>query len=73
MPRVKKAASQCGIHFFQLPELPSTSDEPHPNLNDAPGVEEQNEPSFMGGPRPTMTKLMVLHLFSLKFSLKNCM
>ncbi|KAF6130295.1 glutathione S-transferase C-terminal domain containing [Phyllostomus discolor] len=58
VPRVKTAASQCGIHFFQLPELPSTSDEPHPNLNGAPGVEEQNEPSFIGGPRPTMTKLM---------------
>ncbi|XP_036887746.1 glutathione S-transferase C-terminal domain-containing protein isoform X2 [Sturnira hondurensis] len=58
VPRVKTAASQCGIHFFQLPELPSTSDEPHPNLNEAPGVEEQNEPLFIGGPRPTMTKLM---------------
>ncbi|XP_037010346.2 glutathione S-transferase C-terminal domain-containing protein isoform X2 [Artibeus jamaicensis] len=58
VPGVKTAASQCGIHFFQLPELPSTSDEPHPNVNEAPGVEEQNEPSFIGGPRPTMTKLM---------------
>ncbi|XP_024430625.2 glutathione S-transferase C-terminal domain-containing protein [Desmodus rotundus] len=58
VPRVKTAASQCGIHFFQLPEFLSTSNEPHRNLNEAPGAEEQNEPSFVGGPRPTMTKLM---------------
>ncbi|KAM8802899.1 glutathione S-transferase C-terminal domain-containing protein [Rhynchonycteris naso] len=57
VPRVKSAASQCGIHFFHLPEL-LTSDEQHPNLIEAPGVEEQNDPSFIGGPRPTMTKLM---------------
>ncbi|XP_054447636.1 glutathione S-transferase C-terminal domain-containing protein [Pteronotus mesoamericanus] len=58
VPRVKTAASQCGIHFFHLPELLTTSNELHPNLNEATGVEEQNEPSFIGGPRPTMTKLM---------------
>lgn len=49
------------------------SNEQHPNLNEASGAEEQNDPSFIGGPRPTMTKLMVLKLFSLKFYLKNCM
>lgn len=73
MPRVKTAASQCGIQFCHLPELLTMSNEQHPNLNEASGAEEQNDPSFIGGPRPTMTKLMVLKLFSLKFYLKNCM
>lgn len=71
MPKVKTAASQCGIHLFHLPESLATSNEQHPDLNEAPAVEEQNDPSFIGGPRPTMTKLMVFKLFSLKFSLKN--
>ncbi|XP_057562748.1 glutathione S-transferase C-terminal domain-containing protein [Hippopotamus amphibius kiboko] len=58
VPRVKTAASQCGIQFLHLPELQTTSNEQHPNLDEAPCVEEQNDPSFIGGPRPTMTKLM---------------
>lgn len=58
VPGVKTAASHCGIHFLHLPELLSTSNEQHPDLKEAPGAEEQNEPSFIGGPRPTMTKLM---------------
>ncbi|KAM7158204.1 glutathione S-transferase C-terminal domain-containing protein isoform 3-T8 [Molossus nigricans] len=58
VPRVRTAASQCGIHFFHLPELVATSNEQHPSFSEAPGVEEQNDPSFIGGPRPTMTKLM---------------
>lgn len=58
VPRVKTAAFQCGIHFFHLPELLTTSNEQHPSFNEGPGVEEQNDPSFIGGPRPTMTKLM---------------
>lgn len=58
VPRVKAAASKCGIHFLYLAELLNTSDEKHPNLSEVTGVEEQNDPSFVGGPRPTMTKLM---------------
>ncbi|XP_054550555.1 glutathione S-transferase C-terminal domain-containing protein [Talpa occidentalis] len=58
VPRVKRAASQCGIHFLHLPESQTTSREQQPNATEAPGVEEQNDPSFVGGPRPTMTKLM---------------
>ncbi|XP_008049672.1 glutathione S-transferase C-terminal domain-containing protein-like [Carlito syrichta] len=57
VPRVKIAASKCGIQFLHLPDL-TTSNEQHPNLNEVPGVEEQNNPLFIGGPRPTMTKLM---------------
>lgn len=73
MPRVKTAASQCGIQFLHLPELLTTLKEQDANLSEVPGVEEQNDASFLGGPRPTMTKLMVLKMFSLTFSLKNSM
>ncbi|XP_016079106.1 PREDICTED: glutathione S-transferase C-terminal domain-containing protein [Miniopterus natalensis] len=58
VPKVKTAASQCGIHLFHLPESLAMSNEQHPDLNEAPALEEQNDPSFIGGPRPTMTKLM---------------
>ncbi|XP_012583183.1 PREDICTED: glutathione S-transferase C-terminal domain-containing protein [Condylura cristata] len=57
VPRVKRAASQCGIHFLHFPESQTTSREQQPSATEAPGVEEQNEPAFIGGPRPTMTKL----------------
>ncbi|KAJ8780338.1 hypothetical protein J1605_011602 [Eschrichtius robustus] len=58
VPRVKTTASQCGIQFLHLPELQTTSNEQQPSLDEVPCVEEQNDPSFIGGPRPTMTKLM---------------
>ncbi|XP_045393353.1 glutathione S-transferase C-terminal domain-containing protein isoform X2 [Lemur catta] len=58
VPGVKTAASKCGIQFLHLPELLTPSNEQHPNLSDIPGSEEQNDPLFVGGPRPTMTKLM---------------
>lgn len=58
VPRVQTAASQCGIQFISLPELQTTSSQQPPNLDEAPSAEEQNDPSFIGGPRPTMTKLM---------------
>uniref|UniRef100_A0A8C5Z778 Glutathione S-transferase C-terminal domain-containing protein n=1 Tax=Marmota marmota marmota TaxID=9994 RepID=A0A8C5Z778_MARMA len=58
VPGVKTAASKCGIQFLHFPELLTTSGEQHLNLTEVPGVEEQNDPLFIGGPRPTMTKLM---------------
>ncbi|XP_058405831.1 glutathione S-transferase C-terminal domain-containing protein isoform X3 [Diceros bicornis minor] len=58
VPRVKTAASRCGIQFLRLPELPTTPSEQHPNVSETPGAEEHNDPLFIGGPRPTMTKLM---------------
>ncbi|XP_038300216.1 glutathione S-transferase C-terminal domain-containing protein isoform X2 [Canis lupus familiaris] len=58
VPRVKAAASRCGIQFLHLPELLTTSNEQYSNLSEIPDVEEQNDASFIGGPRPTMTKLM---------------
>ncbi|XP_058522958.1 glutathione S-transferase C-terminal domain-containing protein isoform X2 [Ochotona princeps] len=58
VPRVKTAASKCGIEFLHLPELLTTSTEQHLNSSEVQGQEEPNEPLFIGGPRPTMTKLM---------------
>ncbi|XP_010639864.1 glutathione S-transferase C-terminal domain-containing protein isoform X2 [Fukomys damarensis] len=58
VPRVQTAASKCGIQFLQLPELSATPNERCPHLSEAPGGEEQNDPLFTGGPRPTMTKLL---------------
>ncbi|KAM5255557.1 glutathione S-transferase C-terminal domain-containing protein [Ctenodactylus gundi] len=58
VPRVKTAASKCGIHFLHLPEKLTSSHEQHPNLSEVPAGEDQNDPLFIGGPRPTMTKLM---------------
>ncbi|XP_004476274.1 glutathione S-transferase C-terminal domain-containing protein isoform X4 [Dasypus novemcinctus] len=58
VPRVKTAASKCRIHFLHLSDLLTPMNEQHPNISEVPGVEEKNDPSFIGGPRPTMTKLM---------------
>lgn len=63
MPKVKTAASKCGIHFLCLPELLNSASKSHLNSNEVVAVEEQNDPLFTGGPRPTMTKLMVFSLF----------
>lgn len=58
VPKVKTAASKCGIHFLCLPELLNSASKSHLNSNEVVAVEEQNDPLFTGGPRPTMTKLM---------------
>ncbi|KAM7317909.1 glutathione S-transferase C-terminal domain-containing protein [Alexandromys fortis] len=58
VPKVKTAASKCGIHFLCLPEVLNSASKSHLNSNEVIAVEEQNDPLFTGGPRPTMTKLM---------------
>ncbi|XP_013807335.1 glutathione S-transferase C-terminal domain-containing protein isoform X2 [Apteryx mantelli] len=60
VPRVKKAADKCNMQLFQLPELQSTPEEQLQNFFLVPNeLEEEHEDShFIGGPRPTMTKLM---------------
>lgn len=59
VPKVKTAASKCGIHFLCLPEVLNSASKSHLNSNEEViAVEEQNDPLFTGGPRPTMTKLM---------------
>ncbi|XP_039559723.1 glutathione S-transferase C-terminal domain-containing protein isoform X3 [Passer montanus] len=60
VPGVKKAADKCKMELLQLPELVSP---PKEQLQDSASVpdelEEDHEDShFIGGPRPTMTKLM---------------
>ncbi|XP_075837417.1 glutathione S-transferase C-terminal domain-containing protein [Microtus pennsylvanicus] len=58
VPKVKTAASKCGIHFLCLPEVLNSASKSHLNSNEVIAIEEQNDPLFKGGPRPTMTKLM---------------
>ncbi|KAH0500760.1 Glutathione S-transferase C-terminal domain-containing protein [Microtus ochrogaster] len=58
VPKVKTAAFKCGIHFLCLPEVLNSASKSHLNSNEVIAVEEQNDPLFTGGPRPTMTKLM---------------
>ncbi|XP_026639808.1 glutathione S-transferase C-terminal domain-containing protein isoform X2 [Microtus ochrogaster] len=58
VPKVKTAASKCGIHFLCLPEVLNSASKSYLNSNEVIAVEEQNDPFFTGGPRPTMTKLM---------------
>uniref|UniRef100_A0A8C5GI59 Glutathione S-transferase C-terminal domain-containing protein n=1 Tax=Gouania willdenowi TaxID=441366 RepID=A0A8C5GI59_GOUWI len=60
VPGVPRAAEDCGLNLsiLHLPTpnhpAPSVGDEPHPD----PGQEEMSEQlPFVGGPRPTMTKL----------------
>lgn len=62
VPGVKKAAGKCSMEFLQLPELISVPEEQLQDFSSVPDeLEEENEGShFIGGPRPTMTKLMVV-------------
>ncbi|KAM9857071.1 glutathione S-transferase C-terminal domain-containing protein [Aulostomus maculatus] len=62
VPGVLRAAKACGITLFIPAALPSSLPEP-PAQHDPHSQEEQEEqemttnPPFVGGPRPTMTKL----------------
>ncbi|NXL58080.1 GSTCD protein, partial [Chordeiles acutipennis] len=60
VPGVKKAAGKCNMELLQLPELMSAPEDKLQDFSSVPvEVEEENEDSnFIGGPRPTMTKLM---------------
>ncbi|XP_052035177.1 glutathione S-transferase C-terminal domain-containing protein isoform X2 [Apodemus sylvaticus] len=58
VPKVKTAASKCGIYFLYLPELLNSASKQPVKSNEVAAVDEQNDPLFVGGPRPTMTKLM---------------
>uniref|UniRef100_A0A8D0ET90 Glutathione S-transferase C-terminal domain containing n=1 Tax=Strix occidentalis caurina TaxID=311401 RepID=A0A8D0ET90_STROC len=60
VPGVKKAAGKCSMALLQLPELMSAPEEQLQDFSSVPDeLEEENEDSnFIGGPRPTMTKLM---------------
>lgn len=71
MPKVKTAASKCGIYFLYLPELLNSARKQPVNSDEVAAVDEQSDPLFIGGPRPTMTKLMVFTLFYYSFLLKK--
>ncbi|XP_068950852.1 glutathione S-transferase C-terminal domain-containing protein isoform X2 [Petaurus breviceps papuanus] len=58
VPGVKRAASECRIQFLQLSDLLPTMDKPSPVLSESPEMEEKNCMHFIGGPRPTISKLM---------------
>ncbi|XP_071664317.1 glutathione S-transferase C-terminal domain-containing protein isoform X1 [Patagioenas fasciata] len=60
VPGVKKAAGKCNMELLQLPDLTSAPKEQLQEFSSVPDeLEEENEDShFIGGPRPTMTKLM---------------
>ncbi|KAJ7396937.1 Glutathione S-transferase C-terminal domain-containing protein [Pitangus sulphuratus] len=67
VPGVKKAAGKCNMELLQLPELMSAPEEEAQDFSSVPDeLEEETEDShFIGGPRPTMTKLMVCHIVGL--------
>ncbi|NXI69830.1 GSTCD protein, partial [Anseranas semipalmata] len=60
VPGVKKAADKCSMQLLQLPELMPAPEEQLQDFCSVPDeLEEEREDShFIGGPRPTMTKLM---------------
>ncbi|NXL83934.1 GSTCD protein, partial [Alectura lathami] len=60
VPGVKKAADKCSMQLLQLPELMPAPEEQLQDFSSVPDeLEEGHEDShFIGGPRPTMTKLM---------------
>ncbi|NXC47601.1 GSTCD protein, partial [Penelope pileata] len=60
VPGVKEAADKCSMQLLQLPELVSAPEEQLQALSSVPDeLEEEHEDGrFIGGPRPTMTKLM---------------
>ncbi|XP_071412056.1 glutathione S-transferase C-terminal domain-containing protein [Pithys albifrons albifrons] len=60
VPGVKKAAGKCNMELLQLPELVCAPEEQPQDFSSVPDeLEEENKDShFIGGPRPTMTKLM---------------
>ncbi|XP_036950652.1 glutathione S-transferase C-terminal domain-containing protein [Acanthopagrus latus] len=64
VPGVLRAAEACGM-ALSIPQLPASSDLLGPSAEDNPtslleqeeGQEMSTQPPFVGGPRPTMTKL----------------
>ncbi|XP_068537997.1 glutathione S-transferase C-terminal domain-containing protein [Anas acuta] len=60
VPGIKKAADKCSMQLLQLPELMPAPEEQLQDFSSVPDeLEEEHEDNhFIGGPRPTMTKLM---------------
>ncbi|XP_030048376.1 glutathione S-transferase C-terminal domain-containing protein [Microcaecilia unicolor] len=59
VPGVKKAAAKCGIQFIPLPDtLFSKDGKPVNSITVPEEKKDQMDSQFLGGPRPTMKKLM---------------
>ncbi|KAM6428918.1 glutathione S-transferase C-terminal domain-containing protein [Rhynochetos jubatus] len=59
VPGVKQAAGKCHMELLQLPESMAAPEERLQALSSVPEeLEENGDSHFVGGPRPTMTKLM---------------
>ncbi|NXT81816.1 GSTCD protein, partial [Zapornia atra] len=58
VPGVRKAAGKCNMELLPLPELTSASGEQLQDFSLVPDEIENEDSNFIGGPRPTMTKLM---------------
>ncbi|KAM9142987.1 glutathione S-transferase C-terminal domain-containing protein isoform 2-T4 [Pangshura tecta] len=73
VPGVKSAAAKCNMLFLQFPNLLSSRDEQLRDFYTIPDdLEEEHEDyQFIGGPRPTMTKLMESGIEA-KFSSHPC-
>ncbi|XP_027693289.1 glutathione S-transferase C-terminal domain-containing protein isoform X2 [Vombatus ursinus] len=58
VPGVQRAAAKCRVQFLQLSDLLPTLEKQPPILRESPEMEEKNCMHFIGGPRPTISKLM---------------
>ncbi|XP_074084861.1 glutathione S-transferase C-terminal domain-containing protein isoform X2 [Macrotis lagotis] len=58
VPGVKRAAAQCGMQFLQLSDLLPTLEKQPPVRSESPQLEEKDCMHFIGGPRPTISKLV---------------
>ncbi|XP_038611060.1 glutathione S-transferase C-terminal domain-containing protein [Tachyglossus aculeatus] len=59
VPGVKRAAQNCGIRFLQFPNSGAAREKQPPSPGAVPDAAQvPGDPRFVGGPRPTMSKLM---------------
>lgn len=70
LPSVLRAAKDCGMALLSLSmadPCPLHPENPQPSGAEQEGPKVKQEP-FIGGPRPTLTKLQVIEFHSLSFS-----
>lgn len=70
LPSVLRAAKDCGMALFSLSSVdpcPPKPEAPRSSGAEQEGPERKQEP-FVGGPRPTLTKLQVIEFHFLSFS-----
>lgn len=59
VPGVQSAATACSITFLHFPDLNKTCDKHLQASETKTEKADSSEDQFLGGPRPTMTKLKV--------------